>query len=100
MMPHDVMRTSIPELLAFIDGYRNRLKESWEQSRIIAYTVHTLPYMIFGKGEEMVDMEDWLPLWFDPSPEERRNREKVNRLKQGMVAEHQIEAIRKLGIDI
>lgn len=84
--------------MAFVDGYRNRIKNSWEQTRVIAYSVYC---SAFGRKEEdIIDMEDWMPLWFDPSPEERRNRERVNRIKQGMVAEHQIEEFRKLGIKI
>jgi hypothetical protein len=100
MLPHEMWRTSVPELMAFIDGYRNRLRNSWEQSRLIAYTVHRLPYEIFGKADELQEMEDWMPLWSDDSPEDRVAKRKLDTAKQGMVAEHQLEEFRKLGINI
>jgi hypothetical protein len=100
MLPSDVMKTSIPELMSFLEGYRNRLKNSWEQTRLIAYTVHSLPYVIFGKSDDMQMMEDWMPLWFDASPEERKLNEEKERKVKGMIAEKDIEHYRSLGINI
>jgi hypothetical protein len=100
MLPHDVMKTSIPELMAFVDGYRNRIRNSWEQTRIIAYTIHRLPYVIFGKTDEIDDIQEWMPLWFDPTPEERKLSAEKEKKVKGMIAEKDIEHYRKLGINI
>lgn len=100
MLPHDVMRSSIPELMCFIEGYRNRVKNSWEQTRLIAYTVHSIPYVIFGKTDDMQQMEDWMPLWFDPSPEERKLKAEKEKKVRGMIAEQDMEYFRSLGINI
>jgi len=57
-------------------------------------------YLRLGKTEDMQQMEDWMPLWFDPSPEERKlNAEKEVKVK-GMIAEKDIEHYRSLGINI
>jgi hypothetical protein len=96
MKPFEVMRCSIPEILAFIDGYYRRLRHSWEQSRILAYSI----YAVVTDENRRDSIEDWMPLWFDPSPEERAAAGKIERAKQGMVAEKEIEHYRSLGIDL
>jgi len=96
MMPKDVMKTSVPELLSFINGYHRRLKISWEQTRLLAYSI----YAVVTDENKRQEIEDWMPMWFDPSPEERAAKGKVEMAKQGMVADHLLEEYRKLGIDI
>ncbi len=89
-------RCSIPDLLSFIEGYKRRLRHSWEQSRLLNYSI----YALTTPEERREQIEDWMPLWFDPSPEERRNMNEVSKIKQGMVAEKDIERYRSYGINI
>ncbi len=96
MTPKEVMRCSIPELLSFIDGYYNRLRASYEQARMIAY----MTYAANTDQNKREEIEDFWPLWFDPSPEDRRRMNEVNGIKQGMVAAKDIEHYRSLGINI
>ncbi len=96
MLPHEIMRTSIPELLSFIDGYHRRLRHSWEQHRLLVYSI----YSITTAENERVDIEDWMPLWFDLSPEERKLNAAKERKVRGMVADKDIEHYRSLGINI
>jgi hypothetical protein len=100
MMPKDVWECGLFDLITFLDGHDNRIRKQWEQSRIIAYGIHSLPYVIFGKMDDIQEMEDFMPLWFDPTPEERAKNIKMEKLKRGMVAEHQLEEFRKMGINI
>lgn len=96
MKPFEVMRSSIPELLSFIEGYNRRLAHSYRQTRLITYSV----YAVVTDENKREEMEDWMPLWFDEDKEERVLRNEVNKIKRGMVAEKEIEHYRSLGIDI
>lgn len=84
------MQCSIPEILCYIEGYYRRLRHSWEQTRLLAYSVYSVV------AENPKDIEDWMPLWFDPSVEEKE----VKAIKQGMIAEKDIEYYRSRGIDL
>ena len=100
MLPNEVMRTAIFEMVSFLDGYENRRKQKANHTRLIAYEIARVPLAFFGKQEEMPQMEDWMPLWFDPSPEERKlNAEKEIKVR-GMVAEKDLEYYRNLGINV
>lgn len=88
------MRCSIPEVMCFIEGYYKRLSHSYRQTRLLAYSVYALT------ADKPEDQEDWWPLWFDDSPEERKMKNEVAGIKQGMVAEKDIEHYRSLGINI
>jgi hypothetical protein len=94
MKPFEVMKSSIPEVLCYIEGYYNRLAHDYRQTRLLAYTVYSI---VADKRE---DPEDWWPLWFDGSAEERKKRGEVESIKRGMVAEKDIEHYRSLGIDL
>lgn len=94
LKPFEVMQCSIPEVLAYIDGYHSRLAHSYRQTRLLAYSIYAVV------TEKREDIEDWMPLWFDDSPEERRLKQEVGNIKTGMVAEKEIEHYRSLGIDI
>lgn len=96
MTPHEVLRCSIPEILAFIDGYYRRLRHSWEQNRILAYSI----YAVVTDENKREKIEEWMPLWFDPPAEERAKMAEVQSIKRGMVAEKDIEYYRSLGIDL
>lgn len=96
MLPHEIMRTSIPELLSFIDGYHRRLRHSWEQHRLLVYSI----YAIVTPENDRIEIEEWMPLWFDLSPEERKLKDDKERRVKGMVAERDIEHYRSLGINI
>lgn len=96
MKPFEVMRCSIPELLCFIDGYYNRLAHDYRQTRLLAYSI----YAVVTDENKREEQEDWWPLWFDPTAEERKMKGEVQRIKAGMVAEKDIEYYRSLGIDI
>lgn len=87
---------SIPEVLAYIDGYHNRLAHSYRQTRILAYSV----YAVVTDGNKREEIEEWMPLWFDESAEERKLRNEAAQIKQGMIAEKEIAHYRSLGIDL
>jgi len=100
MTPNEVMRTAIFEMVSFINGYSRKKEMQMNQTRLIAYEVARVPLAFWGKQEEMPPMEEWMPLWFDSSPEERKlNAEKEKKVR-GMIAENEIEHYRSLGIKI
>lgn len=96
MRPFEVMRCSIPEILSFIDGYYNRLAHDYRQTRLLAYSI----YAVVTDENKREEQEDWWPLWFDESPEERVKRKEVENIKQGMIAEKDIQHYRSLGINL
>lgn len=87
---------SIPEVLAYIDGYHNRLAHSYRQTRLLAYSI----YAVVTDGNKREEIEDWMPLWFDDSAEEKKLKKEVGSIKTGMVAEKDIQHYRSLGIDL
>lgn len=86
----------MPEILSYVEGYYNRLSHSYRQTRILAYTV----YCLATDENRREDQEDWMPLWFDDPPEERRKRAEVQNIRRGLIAEKDIEYYRSLGIDL
>jgi hypothetical protein len=100
MSPNEVMRTAICEMISFINGYNNRKESQMNQTRLIAYEIARVPLSFFGKTDEMPPMEEWMPLWFDPTPEERKLSAEKEKKVKGMIAEKDIEHYRKLGINI
>lgn len=88
------MSSSIGEALAYSEAYYKRLEHDYRQTRLLGYIMVNLVQ------DQKTDIEEWMPMWFDGTAEERRKRKEVEGIKRGMVAEEEIEHYRSLGINI